>query len=67
MGPQAPNGQPVGPSLDVPFPIDFFFRVVGVNRDASGNVLLTLNFFIINLFLDYNSSGELIGFGFELV
>ena len=65
--PLASNGQPVGPLLVVPFPLDFFFHVVGVNRDASGNVVLTLNFFVVDLFLDYNSFGALIGFGIELV
>ena len=65
--PLASNGQPVGPSLVVPFPLDFFFHVVGVNRDASGNVVLTLNFLFVNLFLDYNSIGALIGFSIGLL
>jgi hypothetical protein len=62
--PLASNGQPVGPPLSLPFPFDFFFRVVGVNRDAAGNVVLTVNFFFLNLHLGYNSAGQFTGFTF---
>jgi hypothetical protein len=62
--PLASNGQAVGASLDVPFPLDLFFSVMGANRDAAGNVVLAVDLFFFTFHLDYNSAGQLTGFSF---
>ncbi|MHB1425324.1 MAG: glycosyl hydrolase [Gemmataceae bacterium] len=64
--PTTSNGQPVGPSLIVPFALDFLFQVMAVERFASGDVMLTLNFLFLNLYLGYDNTGTLIAFGFGL-
>jgi hypothetical protein len=60
----ASNGQAVGPAVDVPFPLDLLFSIIGANRDASGNVVLAVDFFFLTLHLDYNSAGQLTGLSF---
>jgi hypothetical protein len=62
--PLASNNQPVGPPLTVPPPLSIFLalnlvQVTAVNRDASGNVGILINFGGITLDLDYNSAGQL--------
>jgi hypothetical protein len=59
--PLASDNAQAGPALDVPYPMDVFFRVLGVTRDAAGDVDVSLGFFLLGLDLHYGSSGRLTG------
>ncbi len=58
------DNQPVGPAEDIPpllsaFVTLGFAQVTLVNRDASGNVVIGIEWFGIPIDLDYSSSGQL--------
>ncbi len=64
--PLASNNQPVGPALNVPSPLSVFLalnlvQVTSLTRDASGNVVIAINFGGVTLDLDYNGAGLLTG------
>jgi hypothetical protein len=58
------NNDPVGPALDVPPLLSVFlaFRlanVMSVNRDAAGDVVISVNLGGLPFNLDYSSAGQL--------
>jgi YD repeat-containing protein len=64
--PLASNNQPAGPSLGIPPVLSVFLtlnfaHVTTVNRDASGNVVISVNLAGIAFNLDYNGAGQLTG------
>jgi predicted outer membrane repeat protein len=64
--PLASDGQPVGTAVNVPFPFDFLFRILTVTRDAAGDVRIVLNFFFLNIDLQFNPAGQLASTAFTL-
>jgi YD repeat-containing protein len=64
--PLASNNQPVGPSLNVPSLLSVLLtlnlvKITSLNRDASGNVVIAINFAGTTIDLDYNGAGQLTG------
>ncbi|HEY7308741.1 MAG TPA: hypothetical protein VH643_05180, partial [Gemmataceae bacterium] len=60
------NNNPVGPALDVPPVLSVFLalrfaNITSVNRDAAGDVVISVNLGGIPINLDYSSAGQLTG------